>query len=79
MTVSSRPIWHASCTDESRLACGSIASRGAEAWFVPQSYRPGIEADTNFGDVSVRLAGVQVVCYLLSEVRHRSTQRAFAF
>ena len=46
---------------------------------MPQSYQPGIEADADFEDVTVRLAGVQVVCYLLSELRHRSTRTAFAF
>lgn len=42
------------------------AGRGPEASFVPQSYRPGVEAEVDFGDVAVRLAGVQVVCYLFS-------------
>ena len=42
------------------------AGRGPEASFVPQSHRPGVEAEVDFGDVAVRLAGEQVVCYLFS-------------
>ena len=30
------------------------AGRGAEQSFVPQSYRPGVEAEVDFGDVAVR-------------------------
>lgn len=37
----------------------------AEA-FVPQTYQPGMEAEVDFGDVSVRLAGELVTCYLFS-------------
>ncbi|MFF4401524.1 hypothetical protein [Streptomyces sp. NPDC001480] len=34
--------------------------------FVPQTHPPGIEAEVDFGDVSVRLAGELVTCYLFS-------------
>lgn len=33
---------------------------------MPQSHRPGVEAEVDFGDVTVRLAGQTVVCYLFS-------------
>jgi transposase len=38
------------------------AGRGPPAAFVPQSHRPGVEAEVDFGDVTVRLAGEQVKC-----------------
>ncbi|MFI0773071.1 IS21 family transposase [Streptomyces sp. NPDC021218] len=34
--------------------------------FVPQTHPPGIEAEVDFGDVAVRLAGELVTCYLFS-------------
>ncbi|MFD8260151.1 IS21 family transposase [Streptomyces griseoluteus] len=34
--------------------------------FVPQTHPPGMEAEVDFGDVSVRLAGELVTCYLFS-------------
>ena len=34
--------------------------------FVPQSHQPGMEADVDFGDVKVWLAGELVTCYLFS-------------
>lgn len=34
--------------------------------FVPQTHRPGAEAEVDFGDVSVRLAGELVTCYLFA-------------
>ncbi|MGW6487122.1 hypothetical protein [Streptomyces sp. NPDC055056] len=34
--------------------------------FVPQTHQPGMEAEVDFGDVSVRLAGELVTCYLFS-------------
>ncbi|QUH06041.1 IS21 family transposase [Saccharopolyspora erythraea] len=34
--------------------------------FVPQTHQPGMEAEVDFGDVSVWLAGELVVCYLFS-------------
>jgi transposase len=42
------------------------AGRGASAVFVPQSHRPGEEAEVDFGDVTVRLRGGQVTCSLFS-------------
>lgn len=42
------------------------AGRGPVEAFVPQSHRPGVEAEVDFGDVGIRLAGEQVVCYLFS-------------
>ncbi|MEU5109849.1 IS21 family transposase [Streptomyces sp. NPDC021354] len=34
--------------------------------FVPQTHHPGMEAEVDFGDVTVRLAGELVTCYLFS-------------
>ncbi|MEU4079180.1 hypothetical protein [Streptomyces venezuelae] len=34
--------------------------------FVPQSHQPGMEAEVDFGDVKVWLAGELVTCYLFS-------------
>lgn len=34
--------------------------------FVPQTHQPGHEAEVDFGDVTVRLAGELVTCYLFS-------------
>ncbi|GGQ19519.1 transposase [Streptomyces mutabilis] len=34
--------------------------------FVPQTHPPGMEAEVDFGDVAVRLAGQLVTCYLFS-------------
>ncbi|MFF3907823.1 hypothetical protein ACFYZJ_17905 [Streptomyces sp. NPDC001848] len=34
--------------------------------FVPQTHQPGMEAEVDFGDVSVRLAGELVTCCLFS-------------
>ncbi|MEU2982040.1 hypothetical protein [Streptomyces hirsutus] len=34
--------------------------------FVPQTHQPGQEAEVDFGDVTVRLAGELVTCYLFS-------------
>ncbi|MGJ6969820.1 hypothetical protein ACSDR0_48910 [Streptosporangium sp. G11] len=42
------------------------AGRGPVEAFIPQSHRPGAEAEVDFGDVTVRLAGEQVTCYLFS-------------
>ena len=42
------------------------AGRGPAAAFVPQSHRPGAEAEVDFGEVAVRLAGQLVTCYLFS-------------
>jgi hypothetical protein len=40
------------------------AGRGPAEVFVPQSHRPGDEAEVDFGDVVVRLAGQDVRCFL---------------
>ena len=40
------------------------AGRGPAEVFVPQSHRPGAEAEVDFGEVAVRLAGEQVNCFL---------------
>lgn len=42
------------------------AGRGPQTVFVPQSHRPGLEAEVDFGDVRVRLGGEQVKCSLFS-------------
>jgi transposase len=42
------------------------AGRGPEKAFVPQSHQPGAEAEVDFGEVAVRLAGKMVTCYLFS-------------
>ena len=31
--------------------------------FIPQSHRPGQDAEVNFGDVCIDLAGVRTLCY----------------
>jgi transposase len=40
------------------------AGRGPAEVFVPQSHRPGDEAEVDFGEVVVRLAGQEVGCFL---------------
>lgn len=40
------------------------AGRGPAQVFVPQSHRPGVEAEVDFGDVMVRLRGRLVCCSL---------------
>jgi transposase len=40
------------------------AGRGPAEVFVPQSHRPGAEAEVDFGEVVVRLAGQDVGCFL---------------
>ena len=47
---------------EIRVAAG----RGPVEVFVPQSHRPGVEAEVDFGDVVVRLRGQLVTCALFS-------------
>jgi transposase len=42
------------------------AGQGPAEVFVPQSHRPGVEAEVDFGDVTVRLRGELVVCSLFS-------------
>ncbi|GAA1993330.1 hypothetical protein GCM10009738_87840 [Kitasatospora viridis] len=34
--------------------------------FIPQTHKPGAEAEVDFGDVTVRLAGELVTCYLFA-------------
>jgi hypothetical protein len=40
------------------------AGHGPAEVFVPQTHRPGEEAEVDFGEVVVRLAGEQVKCFL---------------
>src|SRR3954466_14175727 len=42
------------------------AGRGPVNAFIPQTHRPGAEAEVDFGDVTVRLAGELVTCYLFA-------------
>ena len=42
------------------------AGRGPERAFVPQSHQPGAEAEVDFGEVAVRLAGQLITGYLFS-------------
>ncbi|MFC7831001.1 hypothetical protein [Streptomyces sp. NPDC057375] len=42
------------------------AGRGVVEAFVPQPHKSGAEAEVDFGDVTVRLAGELVTCYLLA-------------
>ncbi len=42
------------------------AGRGVVDAFVPQTHKPGAEAEVDFGDVTVRLAGELVTCYLFA-------------
>ncbi len=42
------------------------AGRGPVNVFVPQSHRPGAEAEVDFGEVAVRLRGEQVTCFLFA-------------
>lgn len=49
--------------------------------FVPQTHQPGHEAEVDFGDVTVRLAGELVTCYLFSfrlSYSGRAVHRVFA-
>ncbi|GAA3182989.1 MULTISPECIES: hypothetical protein [Streptomyces] len=34
--------------------------------FVPQTHQPGQQAEVDFGDVTIRLAGELVTCFLFS-------------
>src|SRR5215472_79056 len=49
---------------ERRPQIWAEAGRGPVEVFVPQSHRPGAEAEVDFGEVAVRLAGEQVGCFL---------------
>lgn len=42
------------------------SGREPVAVFVPQSHRPGMEAEVDFGEVAVRLRGTLVTCFLFS-------------
>ncbi|MGR4853966.1 hypothetical protein ACIPTS_34100 [Streptomyces sp. LARHCF252] len=42
------------------------AGRGVVHAFIPQSHRPGAEAEVDFGDMKVRLAGEQVTCFVFA-------------
>lgn len=42
------------------------SGREPAAVFVPQSHRPGMEAEVDFGEVAVRLRGKLVTCFLFS-------------
>jgi transposase len=42
------------------------AGRGPVEAFISQTHRPGAEAEVDFGDVTVRIGGQQVTCYLFS-------------
>ncbi|MFJ7280986.1 IS21 family transposase [Kitasatospora sp. NPDC098663] len=42
------------------------AGQGVVEAFVPQTHKPGAEAEVDFGDVTVRLAGELVTCYLFA-------------
>lgn len=42
------------------------AGKGMMDAFVPQTHKPGAEAEVDFGDVTVKLAGELVTCYLFA-------------
>ncbi len=42
------------------------SGKGSIEAFVPQTHQPGMEAEVDFGDVTVKLAGEVVTCYLFS-------------
>lgn len=42
------------------------AGRGPAQVFIPQSHQPGAEAEVDFGDVWITVAGVLVKCYLFT-------------
>lgn len=48
--------------EEIRLQAG----KGVVDAFVPQTHKPGAEAEVDFGDVTVKLAGELVTCYLFA-------------
>jgi transposase len=63
MTGVSYPVVRAYVA-ERRAQVRAEAGRGPAEVFVVQSHRPGAEAEVDFGDVVVRLAGEQVSCVL---------------
>ncbi|MFE3200164.1 IS21 family transposase [Embleya sp. NPDC059237] len=57
------------------------AGRGVADAFIPQTHKPGAEAEVDFGDVTVRLAGELVTCYLFAfrlSYSGKSVHRIFA-
>jgi len=57
------------------------AGRGPVNVFVPQSHRPGVEAEVDFGEVAVWLRGEQVTCFLFAfrmSFSGRSVHRIYA-
>ncbi|MFF1372721.1 IS21 family transposase [Streptomyces virginiae] len=55
--------------------------RGPPASFIPQSHRPGDEAEVDFGDVWINLAGTLTKCFLFSlrlSYSGRSVHKIFA-
>lgn len=57
------------------------AGRGAVRAFIPQSHRPGAEAEVDFGDVKVCLAGEQVTCFVFAmrlSLSGKAVHRVFA-
>jgi hypothetical protein len=67
---------------ERRPQIRAETGRGLAEVFVQQSHRPGAEAEVDFGEVAVRLAGEQVNCFLFclrlsfsGKAVHRSVDR----
>ncbi|WP_308212868.1 IS21 family transposase [Mycolicibacterium arenosum] len=57
------------------------AGRGPSAVFVPQTHRPGAEAEVDFGEVAVRLRGELVTVYMFAfrmSFSGKSIHRVFA-
>lgn len=57
------------------------AGRGPAEVFIPQSHRPGAEAEVDFGDVAIRLAGELVTCTMFAlrlSYSGKSVHRVFA-
>ncbi|MGI5430379.1 Mu transposase domain-containing protein [Streptomyces sp. CA-179760] len=54
------------CVAERRPQIAVEAGRGAVQAFIPRSHRPGAEAEVDFGDVKVRLAGELVTCFVFA-------------
>lgn len=44
----------------------ALAGRGPAEVFIPQTHRPGDEAEVDFGEIVVRLSGQDVSCFLFS-------------
>nr|WP_329408000.1 hypothetical protein [Nocardia vinacea] len=57
------------------------AGRGPANVFIPQTHRPGEEAEVDFGDVTIRLCGEEIVVYLFAlrmSFSGRAVHRIFA-